>query len=74
MPNIIFIRHSSMGAPVSSMGPPFSLCEQHTVVPAPQQGSLLAQGSPNCTYLPSSAISSQLLRNIDDVIAQNHKL
>ena len=48
-----------------SVTPPFSL--------APSQ-PFLAEGNPNINYLPSSAIPSHQLRNIDDVISQNRKL
>ena len=45
-----------------SVTPPFSL--------APSQ-PFLAEGNPNINYLPSSAIPSHQLCNINDMISQN---
>ena len=50
--------------------------QQHSRVPAQQQGPLLQvpTAGQNCNYLPSSEVPSHQLRNIDNVIAQNRKL
>ena len=62
-----------MGVAVSNTEPFSSHEQQHSRMPAQQQGPLLhvPTADQNCNYLPTSEVPSHQLRNIDDVIAQN---
>jgi len=83
-PPIATITQSSMNAAMSmgvAGGPPFTCTDSTSsigftgpsknVTTPPPSGPFLAMGKPNTNYLPSSAIQTDKLRPIDEVILQN---